>query len=205
MLDIYHFPRSRSNRVIWLCEELGIPYRAIPTDRFGEKPPELLAHNPAATIPYIVDGEVQLFESITILEYLVDKHGPTELVLRPDEPGYWDYRQMLMFGEATLAAPINAIVGTVFLAPEDQRRNVTTDVIHMTFKKRMAVIASRLETSDYVAGGRFTIADISCVYVIILILKTQVFGMRDLIPEPLVAYAQRLMERPAYQRMIKVR
>ena len=107
--------------------------------------------------------------------------------------------------DANTDPPINAIVGTVFLAPEDQRRNVTTDVIHMTFKKRMAVIASRLEGSDYVAGGRFTIADISCVYVIILILKTEIFGMREMIPETLAAYARRLMERPAYQRMVKVR
>jgi glutathione S-transferase len=204
MIEIYHAPRARSNRVIWLAEEMGLAYQAR-IIKLGDKPPEILAHNPGATVPLMIDGGTVLFESVTIMEYLAETYGPTDLVLAHGEPGYWDFRQLLLFGEATLAGPLNAIVGTTLLAPHDERRNFTTGVIREGFKKRLGVIAKRLETSDYVAGGRFTIADISAVYAIILALQFEIFGLKDTIAEELVSYAQRLIDRPAYQRMLAVK
>ena len=204
MIEIYHAPRARSNRVIWLAEEMGLAYQAK-VIKLGQKPPEILAHNPGATVPLMIDGDRVLFESVTIMEYLADTYGPTDLVIGHDEPGYWDYRQMLLFGEATLAGPLNAIVGTTLMAPQNERRNFTTEVIREGFRKRLGVIAQRLATSDYVAGGRFTIADISAVYAIILALQIEIFGLKDAIAEELVTYAQRLIDRPAYQRMLAVK
>lgn len=204
MIEIYHAPRSRSNRVIWLCEEMGLPYQ-VHMCELGKPPAAILEQNPGATYPLtIVDGQF-LFESITTLEYLTETHGPTDLVLRHDEPGYWDYRQLLLWGEATLTAPINALVGTAFMAPEDQRRNVTTKVIKGSMKKRLGVLANRLRRQDYIAGDRFTIADISAGYAVILAQKTAILGLEDLIAEDLVPYAQRLVDRPAYQRMLKAK
>lgn len=204
MIEIYHAPRARSNRVIWLAEEMGLTYRAR-IIRLGEKPPEMLAHNPGGTVPLMIDGDRALFESVTIMEYLAETYGPTDLVIGHDEPAYWDYRQLLLFGEATLAGPLSALVGTTLMAPKDERRNFTTGVIREGFKKRLGVIAQRLETSDYVAGDRFTIADISAVYAIILALQIEIFGLKDTIAEALVSYAQRLIDRPAYQRMLAVK
>jgi len=204
MIEIYHAPRARSNRVIWLAEEMGLAYQARIL-KLGEKPPEILAHNPGATVPLMIDGDIVLFESVTIMEYLAETYGPTDLILAHNEPGYWDFRQILLFGEATLAGPLNAIVGTTLMAPQEERRNFTTEVIREGFRKRLGVIARRLETSDYVAGGRFTIADISAVYAIILALQIEIFGLKDTIAEELVSYAQRLIDRPAYQRMLGVK
>ena len=204
MIEIYHAPRARSNRVIWLAEEMGLAYQARIL-KLGEKPPEILAHNPGATVPLMIDGDIVLFESVTIMEYLAETYGPTDLILAHNEPGYWDFRQILLFGEATLAGPLNAIVGTTLMAPQEERRNFTTEVIREGFRKRLGVIARRLEASDYVAGGRFTIADISAVYAIIFALQIEIFGLKDTIAEELVSYAQRLIDRPAYQRMLGVK
>ncbi len=204
MIEIYHSPRARSNRVLWLCEEMGLPYTPHVIG-LREKPPALLAHNPGGTIPLMIDGDTVLFESMTICEYLTETYGPTDLVLHKDEPGYWDYRQMLDFGEATLAAPLTAIVGTVLSNPRGSHDNATIDVIRHSFRSRLGVLAARLHKADYVSGGRFTIADISAVYGIILALKNDIFGLKDAIAEDLVTYAQRMIDRPAYQRMLAVK
>jgi glutathione S-transferase len=204
MIEIYHAPRTRSNRVVWLCEEMGLPY-TVHLCEILKPPPEIVEKNPGGTYPLTLDGDVVLFESVVTLEYLTETYGPTDLVIGRDEPGYWDYRQVLHWGEATLAAPINAIVGTAYLAPEDQRHNITSKVITLSMKKRLGLLADRLKSSDYVAGNRFTIADISAAYAVILALRTEILGLKDLIAEDLIAYAQRLIDRPAYQRMLKVK
>lgn len=204
MIEIYHAPRTRSNRVVWLCEEMGLPYRTHLCEIL-KPPPEIIAKNPGGTYPLTLDGGLVFFESVTTLEYLVDQYGPTDLAMTKDESGYWDYRQILHWGEATLAAPVNAIVGTAYMAPEDKRENITTRVIKSSMKKRLGLLAERLHGADYVAGGRFTIADISACYAVILALRTEALGLKDLIAEDLVTYAQRLIDRPAYQRMLKVK
>src|SRR5262245_45297966 len=164
MLTIYHAPRARSNRPVWLCEEMGIAYDIVPVVLGQPKPPEMKAHNPADTIPLMIDGDVVLFESLTILDYIAATYGPTPLALEPSHPNYWMYRQMHVFGEATLAGPLNAIIGTIFRGPDDQKQNYTMDIIRQSFEKRIAVVAQRLEKGPYMAGDDFTLADISVGY-----------------------------------------
>jgi glutathione S-transferase len=136
----------------------------------------------------------------------VAHHGPTDLVVSPDEPDYWDYRQFLMFGEATLAAPLNGVVGTAFRAPsEEAKKNFTDSLIRELFRKRLAVVSKRLKDREYITAGRFTLADISVVYPLTVALKAEVLCLKDDIPEDLAAYAARLMSRPAFRRMVVVR
>ena len=90
MLEIFHIPRTRSQRIIWLAEEMGLPYE-IRRETFGQPSAELLAANPSGKVPAIRDGEVAMAESTAIMLYLTQKHGPTPLALQPEHAQYADY------------------------------------------------------------------------------------------------------------------
>jgi glutathione S-transferase len=204
MIKIFHAPRTRSIRVVWLAEEMGIPYQ-VQTCTLRDPPAELIAHNPGATLPLMIDGDHVLAESVTMLEYIADTYGPTPLAILPNDPRYWDYRQLLIFGEATLTAPINAVVGTVFQAPAEQQSNFTIGVIHNLLKKRLGVVQMRLKNHAFMAGDDFTLADISVGYAINLMIGIPQLGLRDLVAPDVAAYHDRLVARPAFQRMLKVK
>jgi glutathione S-transferase len=204
VIRIFHAPRTRSIRVVWLAEEMGLPYE-VQTCSLRDPPPELIAHNPGATLPLMIDGDRVLSESVTMLEYLADTYGPTPLAILPDDPRYWDYRQLLMFGEATLTAPINAIVGTRFQAPPDQQQNFTIGVIRDLLKRRLGVVSLRLKDHPFILGDEFTIADISVGYAVNLMTSIPQLGLSDLIAPDVAAYHDRLAARPAFQRMVKVK
>lgn len=198
-MKIYHAPRSRSLRVIWAAEELGVPYETTAAS-FARPDPEFLAANPAGTLPAMVDGEVVMTESVAIMQYLGAKHGPTPLVVEPSDARYPDYLQFLLFGEASLAAPLNALVGTKFMAPEDQKDNFTVKVITRSYHRRLALVERQLQRGDYMAGDQFTLADISVGYAL---------GLADMLelgelPPSIDAYGKRLTSRPAYQRALAV-
>jgi glutathione S-transferase len=125
--------------------------------------------------------------------------------LRQDDDRYWDYRQMLMFGEATLTAPINGIVGTVFTGPPEQQGNFTIGVIRDLLRKRLAVVQMRLKNHPYMLGDDFTLADISVGYAVNLMYSIKQLGLTDLIGPEVAAYHDRLAARPAFQRTIKVK
>src|SRR5579859_4375286 len=119
------FGEGRGFRVIWLLEEMGLPYRLRPVDLLAgvENDPEFLAINPAGFIPAIQDGEVTLVESIAIMEYLMARHGPTPLAPAPDDAAFPGYQQFLHLGEAGLAASMYFVFGALHLAPEAEREN----------------------------------------------------------------------------------
>src|SRR5947209_8880015 len=102
------FGEGRGFRVVWLLEEMGLPYRLRPVDLLAgvENDPEFLAINPAGFIPALQDGEVVMVESIAILEYLAGRYGPTPLAPAPQDPDFPAYQQFLHLGEAGLGASI---------------------------------------------------------------------------------------------------
>jgi len=204
MIKLHHASRSRSMRPVWLCEEMGVPYEVVP-ETIGKLSDELRAINPAVSLPTLVDGDLVLFESVTMLEYIAERYGPTPLAIGRDDHRYWDYQQMLMFGEASLAAPLNTIMATVFYAPEDQRENFSVSYVRNTYKKRLKVVSDRLARGPYMMGEDFTLADISVAYSMSLGLKISRFALKDAYGEDHIAYYERIAERPAFQRMIEVR
>ena len=119
MLTIYHVPRTRSLRVIWLCEEMGVPYE-VKTEVFGQPSPEFLEANPLGAFPGIRDGDVLMGESTAIMQYVAETYGPTPLALTKEHPRFADYLQFVTFGEASLAAYMNPVIATQFMAPEGQ-------------------------------------------------------------------------------------
>ena len=95
-IQLYHCTRARSMRPLWTLLEMGTPHELITMPfppRFTTR--EYLKINPLGTIPCLVDGDVKMTESAGICQYLVERYGPTDLAVRPDEPDYGAYLNWL--------------------------------------------------------------------------------------------------------------
>jgi glutathione S-transferase len=197
MLTIFHVPRTRSQRVVWLAEEMGVPYE-LKLEQFGQPSPEFLAANPSGAFPAIRDGEVAMGESTAILQYVADTYGPTPLALTKGDDRYADYLQFLTFGEASMAAFLNPALMTRFMAPDDEKENFTVEASKNLFRGRLKSLDAQLEKGDHMAGD-FTAADISVGYALGI---GEMMGLDADYSPKLKAYRARLQERPAYQRAV---
>lgn len=197
MIRVFHAPRTRSLRVLWMAEEMGLPYDIEPVQFGGPRTPEFKAANPTGTLPTMVDGPVIITESVAILQYLADRYGPTDLSVKADEAAYPDYLQFLILGEGGLGAPLNGVIGTMFMGPEDQRDNWTVGMIKEGFLRRTRLVVKQLAGHDYLAADRFTAADISVTYALGL---GKAIGLESEMDPALIDYHARMTARPAYQR-----
>src|SRR5882762_2353451 len=195
------FGEGRGFRVVWLLEEMGIPYRLRPVDLLAgvEKDAEFLAVNPAGFIPAIQDGNVTMVESIAIMEYLLARYGPTPLAPDPRDPSFPAYQQFLHLGEAGLAASIYFVVGARNFAPESERHNWSAGQALGVFESRLGLVTRQLVRSPYLAGKAFTAADISVTYALELAQRTVgvVLGQAE------QAYVARTGGREAYKRAME--
>lgn len=196
MLTIYHMPPTRSVRVTWLAEEMGLPYRTEAVS-IRTPSPAFLEVSPLGQSPAIRDGDITMIESIAIMQYLMARHGPTDLAVRPEEKDFPAYLQFLEFGEAGLCAIGNAGVATKYMAPEAERKNWTANYIAETQRKRIGVARRHLQDREYVAADRFTAADISIGWAIGVYKMFGLLADADPVLDP---YFLRLSARPAYQR-----
>lgn len=192
MLQIFHIPGTRSSRVVWLAEEMGVPYEAK-AETFGKPSAEFLAANPVGAFPVIRDGDVAMCESTAIMEYITERYGPTSLAPPPGDPRRPDYLQFLTYGEASMAAFLNPVIATQFTAPDDQKQNFTVEAAKNMFVRRLATIDRQLEKGDYLAGA-FSAADISVGYALGLGSN---FGLGDQYSPAVQAYQERVTARPA--------
>jgi glutathione S-transferase len=195
MLTIFHAPRSRSQRIVWLAEEMGIPYE-LKVEDFGQPSAEFLAANPAGAFPAIRDGEVGMGESTAIMQYVMDAYGPTPLAKKHGDDRYADYLQFLTFGEASMGAFLNPAFMTQFMAPEDQKQNFTVEAAKNMFRSRLKSLDAQLEKGDYMAGDDFTAADISVGYGLGL---GEALGLDADYSQKVKDYRARLQARPAFQ------
>jgi len=196
MLKIFHAPGARSLRVIWMAEEIGLDYEIVP-ETFGQPSADFLSINPAKGLPAIVDGDVVMSESVAIMLYLAARHGPTQLAPEAGDPTYPAYLQYLIYGEASLSALINPLVGTRLMAPEDQKENFTARICRGVFGRGVSALKGRLAESAHLAGNAFTAADISVGYALDLGARE---GLAERYPPVVADYWARIRERPAYQR-----
>jgi len=201
MLTVHHLGKSQSERIVWLCEELGIPYALKVYDRDKVTrlaPPEYKALHPLGAAPVITDGGVTLAESAAIIEYIVAKHGPKEgarLVLQPDHPDYAQFLYWFHFANGTLqpATGRNMILGRLNL-PTD---NPILGAMKGRLDLALGLIEARLGEVEYLAGP-FTTADIMSVF---SLTTMRLFLPFDLAPYPAIrAYLQRIGRRDAYRR-----
>ncbi len=195
---LYHGQGTRSLRVAWLLEELGVAYRSqsilFPP---RQRQPDFLAVNPSGSLPFFVDGEVTMTESIAIGLYLVERHGPTPLAVAPHEAGYSDYLQFCLYGEATLTQPLGSILRYAFLEPEARRLPQAVADARHKFRERLEPVRRAIATTGYAAAGRFTLADISIGYALRFAVRV---GEAEALPPDIQDYAERLQARFAYQR-----
>jgi len=192
---------GRGFRVVWLLEEMGLPYRPRPVDMLAgvENDPEFLAINPGGFIPAIQDGDVTMVESIAIMEYLMARHGPTPLAPAAADPAFPAYQQFLHLGEAGLAASIYFVVGARNFAPEAERDNWSAAQALEVFETRLRLVTRQLTRSPYLAGEQFTAADISVTYA--LTLARRAGGVT--LGEAEQAYVARTSGREAYKRAME--
>lgn len=199
MLKIHHLGHSQSERILWLCEELGVPYELEKYTRDSVtrlSPPELKALHPLGAAPLIeVDGML-LAESGAIVEFILARYSRGRLQQGPDHPDFAPYLYWLHFANGNLQPAMlrSMIVGRCALAPDHP---VLTSV-QWRLDKVLTLIEARLAQNDYLAGTEFTAADIMSVF---SLTTMRLFYPFDLAPYPnILAYLQRIGARPAYQR-----
>jgi glutathione S-transferase len=195
------FGEGRGFRVVWLLEEMGLPYRLRPVDLLSDvrQDAEFMAINPAGFIPALQDGDVTMVESIAIMQYLMARYGPTPLAPQPHDPAYPTYLQFLHLGEAGLAVPLNVVWVSRNLAPEAERQNWVSRWALQTAERRLGLVTRQLANSPYLAGTTFTAADISVTYVLEM---GQRHGSLTLGPTE-QAYVDRTSGRDAYKRAME--
>ena len=199
MLTIHHLGKSQSERIIWLCEELGLPYalkhyKRDPVTMLS--PPELKTLHPLGAAPVITDGELVLAESGAIMEYIIAKHGNGRLALGLAHPNFAPYLYWLHFANANLQ-PImgrNMILRRLKLPENDP----TLLAMQGRLERALDLLETRLRDAFYLAGDEFTAADIMMVFTL---TTMRIFVPLDLGPYVHIkAYLHRIGERAAYQR-----
>ena len=202
MIRIYHTRKTRSLRVVWMLEEMGLAYEAVPV-KFppATRDPDYLKINPLGTLPTLKDGDATLFESVAIVDYLARSYGPTPLAPQPGEPAFGPYLQFLHLGEAGLSGPLTYLLHARFFGPEAAKDDWTLGDIRQTFARRQQLVTDRLDRSLYMAGESFTAADISVGYAL---LMARWISADEAFDERIEAYLERITTRPAYERAMAV-
>lgn len=202
MLIVHHLGMSQSERIVWLCEEIGIEYelRRYERDRVTRlAPAEFKALHPLGTAPVVTDGELVLAESGAIVEYIVNRHGGGHLTLAPAHPDYGHYLYWLHFANGSLQASMgrNMVLRRLNLEPD----NPIVVAQRARLDHLLGLVEQRVGEVPYFAGGEFTAADIMTVF--------SLTTMRHFMPLELtgypniLAYLQRIAARPAYRRAMQ--
>jgi glutathione S-transferase len=203
MITIHHLGVSQSDRVVWLMEELGLPYRlkwyARKADRLA--PDVFLALHPAATAPIIEDDGMTLPESGAILEYICHRHAGGKLTVRPDQPNYAEYLYWMHWHNNVLGLFFarRALAAQQPLGPEAQRMD---GLVKRRERGYFGYLDQRLGKFPYLAGAEFTCAD---VMVMFDLSSLPLFGGRTIDDLPnVLAYVKRIGSRPAYIKAMSI-
>lgn len=202
MIVIHHLGISQSDRIVWLMEELGLPYELKWYDRKENRllPEEYLALHPAATAPVIQDGDLTLTESAVIVEHICHRHADGRLTVGPDQPNYAEYLYWMHFN--------NNVLGLFFgklALPENHdgpEYETIVEVIQRREENYFRYLDQRLGVSPYLAGEDFTCADVMVTFDL---TELPLFGGRAIDDLPNVcSYVNRIRERPAYNKAMEI-
>lgn len=199
MIKLHHAPNTRSVRIVWLLEELGIPYE-IELYRLGDKamrsPDYIERIHPLGRVPVITDGDVHMFESGAILQYILARHGGGRLMPAVDDAEFPRFLQWLHFAEGMLMPPVNTIVVETRFLPEEKRHQPNVDRAQRLLTRMLDAVDAAIEGREYLAG-EFSGADIMTGHA--SIVATSLGGDISNMPN-LQAYIERLQARPALKR-----
>lgn len=200
MITLYHCQFARSFRPLWTLEEMGLPYelKVLPFPPRAQAP-EYLKVNPLGTIPFMVDGDTRMSESAAICQYLAAAYGPSPLEVRAGEPGFGDYLNYLHFGEATLTVPQAIYLRYTWLEPEARKLPQAAADYATIFHGRLRKLEPLLERREWLAADRFTAADISVGFAILLAER---LSLDEGITPAVRRYFERLRAREGFERAV---
>ena len=198
MIKVHHLNNSRSQRILWLLEELEIPYEIVRYQRDAVTnlaPPELAAVHPLGKSPVIEDGGTKIAESGAIVDYLIRKHGGGRLAPTPGSPEHEAYLEWLHYAEGSAMLPLMLQLYVMRLgdagAPLKERIDSEND-------NHLGYVNASLEGRDYLVGNRFSGADVQASFVGEV---ARAFGRLEKFPN-IAAWVERLHARPAFKRAL---
>jgi len=202
VITIFHLSTSRSERIVWLAEELGLEYRleVFERDANGAAPPGMKSLHGLGKAPLIRDGDLLLAESGAIVDYLVRRHGGGRLSVQPDAPEFAQYLYWLHFAEGSLMS-LMLIALTLSRVPEANESPARGRVTER-LKQMLAFVDAELASRPYFAGTDFTAADVMMAFPFTTMRS---FLKYDLAPYGNIhAYLKRIEGRPAYRKAMAI-
>jgi glutathione S-transferase len=197
MLTVHHLNNSRSQRILWLLEELGAPYEIVKYQRMEGiplAPPELKQVHPLGKSPVITDKGKTIAESGAIVEYIIDTYGGGRLKPSPGTDDYWKYVEWMHYAEGSAMFPLLLALMAGFLGDGAAMLQPRID---SEIANNLGYIEQGLQGRQFFVGDDLTGADIQLLFVL------EAAGAR-LEPYPLsVAYRDRMHARPAYKRALE--
>ena len=197
MLTVHHLKNSRSQRILWLLEELGTPYEIVKYQRLSPlplAPPELKQVHPLGKSPVITDGDRTIAESGAIVEYVIDRYGNGRLKPARGTEDHWKYVEWMHYAEGSAMLPLLLALFTGFLGDAGAPLQPHIDG---QIASHLSYMENALAGREFFVGDGLTGADIQLLFVL------EAAGDR-LAPYPaLAAYRDRMHARPAYRRGIE--
>ncbi len=199
MIRIHHARRTRSARVIWLLEELGVPYELAKVEFTPEslRSPAHLKLHPLGQVPAVEIDGIVMFESGAILEFLLERYGNGRLAPPPATNERAEYLKWFHFGEASLAVYMTMIVRNRFGKTEATRLADVVTESRAHLRAAIELVELTLGQRAYITGSEFSAADIMVSYGIVM---ARITGELPAEFRNVAEYLTRLKERPAYGR-----
>ena len=198
MMKLYFAPNSRAVKIAWLLEELGLSYD-IEKYFVGDKAlrtPEYYKIHPMGRIPVLEDGNVRIYESGAIVQYLLARHGKGKFVPQTEDPTFPEYLQWLHYAEGSIMQQVNSLVVETILLPPEKKNEVNVARALKLLKVALGNVDNRLEDRDYLTGV-FTGADVMTGHACYGAKRAgaDISEMKNL-----NLYIERLLERPAFKK-----
>jgi glutathione S-transferase len=199
MIVVHHLNDSRSQRILWLLEELGLPYEIKRYQRDAQTrlaPPELKKVHPLGKSPVITDGNRTIIESGAIIDYVIRRHGGGRLQPAPESPAYDEYVQWMHYAEGSAMLPLML---NLYVTRLGEAGAPLTARIESEIANHLGYIDGALKGRQFIVGDTLTGADIQMSFVGEI---AGAFGKRAQYPN-LDAWIKRLHERPAYKKALE--
>lgn len=200
MIVVHHLNNSRSQRIVWLLEELGAPYRIVQYRRDAKTnlaPPELRAIHPLGKAPVIEDGERVLAESGAIVEYLAERYGGGRLVPARGTSEHVSYLHWLHFAEGTIMLHL---VARLYLSRVGEAGQALLARVEGMIGAELDLVEAALGRSAHIAGAEFSAADVQMLFPLEFAAFARLVGERH---ARLREYLARMQARPAYRRAVE--